>query len=239
MRNSGTVRVDGADLDGDGRLDLLIAHSVGSLFSASTTVSIHLNRDGRWNLAKADQEFHTEGGISGNVLIDLDGDGRPELIEARIPTGVLAIVQTLVTRSIGAEVSIYRRAGSAPFDAKPWYRGKLDVPFSFETFRSRGFIPTLEVDLDGDGIHDLLGSGAGDLLDVRLGRAEGGYGAVAASQPLDTGGRIRFADLDGDGLTDFVLYDPRRPGTPVQLGVNRGALSGAKRATTSPNKREP
>jgi hypothetical protein len=237
VRNSGTVRVDGSDLDGDGRLDLLVSHAVGSLFSASTTVSIYLNRNGGWNLATPDQEFHTRGGLSGNVVIDLDGDGRPELIEARIPTGVLAVVKMLVTRAIGLEVSIYRHAAGPLFDAKPWYRSRLDVPFSFETFRSRGFIPTLEADLNGDGIHDLLGSGAGDQLEVRLGRAEGGYGPLQASQPLDTGGRIRFGDLDGDGLTDFVLYDPRRPGAPVQIGINRGMLPGAMRAPEPPGLR--
>jgi hypothetical protein len=221
VRSSGTVRVDGADFDGDGRLDLLIAHSVGSLFSASTTVAIHLNRGGGWNLAKPDQEFRTAAGLSGNVAIDLDGDGRLELVEARIPTGVLAVVEALVTRSIGVEVSIYRHGQDLPFDAKPWSRWQMDVPFSFETLRSRGFVPTLEADFDGDGIHDLLGSGAGDRLEIRRGRADGGYRDVSESQPLDTGGRIRFGDLDGDGMTDFVLYDSRRPGTPVLVGVNR------------------
>jgi hypothetical protein len=146
------------------------------------------------------------------------------LIETRLPAGVLAVVEAIVTRALDADVSIYRRGEQSPFDAKPWNRWTLDVPFSFATFRSLGFIPTLEVDLNGDGIHDLLGSGAGDRLEVRLGRKEPGYGVLDASQALDTGGRIRFGDLDGDGLTDFVLYDPRRPGTPVQVGVNRGTL---------------
>ncbi len=226
IRNSGIVRVDAIDLDGDHRLDLLISHLVGSVFSfsAPTTASIHLNRGGSWNLAKPDQQIRAEGGLSGNAVIDLDGDGRVELIEARVPAGVLEVVEILVTREIDAEVSIYRFGEHSPFDAKPWHRWKLGVPFSFDTFRSIGFVPTLEVDLNGDGIKDLLGSGAGDRLEVRLGRDRPGYEKLDASQPLDTGGRIRFGDIDGDRLTDFVLYDPRRPGTPVQVGRNRGVL---------------
>jgi hypothetical protein len=225
VRNAGSVRVDGVDLDGDRRLDLVISHIAGSLFSATTMVHIHLNRGGRWDLAKPDQQFRSEGGLTGNVVIDLDGDGRVELVEARVPAGVLQVVETLVTRAIDAEVSIYVRGERSPFDAKPWYRWTLEVPFSFATLRSIGFIPTLDADLNGDGIHDLLGSGAGDRLEVRLGRKEPGYPAVDASQALDTGGRIRFGDLDGDELTDFVLYDPRRPGTPVRVGRNRGTLT--------------
>jgi hypothetical protein len=301
VRNSGAVRVDGADFDGDRRLDLLIVSSVGSLFAASTNVSIHLNQGSGWNLAHPDQQFRTESGLTGSVVIDLDGDGRVELIEARIPTGVLEIVEVLVTRAIDAEVAIYRqggrlesrptrsepqaseggplrrmggrlesrptrrpqgreaaaqrgeaersvgpregaqaseggplhRGGAGPlFDPKPWHRWKVGVGWSFETFRSLGFVPTLEADLNGDGMKDLLGSGDGDRLEVNLGRSDSGYGTRHATQALDTGGRIRFGDLDADGLTDFVLYDPRRPGTPVRVGTNRGVLPGTERAPT-------
>jgi hypothetical protein len=224
VRNAGSVRVDAVDLDADRRLDLLISHTAGNLFSATTTVRIHLNRGGRWDLAKPDQQFRAEGGLTGNVVIDLDGDGRVELVEARIPAGVLEVVEALVTRAIDADVAIYRRAEASPFDAKPWHRWTVDVPFSFTTFRTSGFVPTLEADLNGDGFHDLLGSGAGDRLEVRLGRSDTGYAVVDASQELDTGGRIRFGDLDGNELTDFVLYDSRRPGTSVRIGTNLGVL---------------
>jgi hypothetical protein len=228
VRNTGMVRVDGIDLDGDRRLDLLISRATGSLFSASTktTLTLHQNRNGDWNLAKPDQEFVTEGGLTGSAVIDLDGDGRDELIEARVPTGVMQVVETLVTRAIDAEVKVYRRGDGSAFEAKPWQRWQLEVPFSYKTFRSLGFIPTLETDLNGDGIKDLLGSAAGDRVEVRLGSTKPNYDTVHASQALDTGGRIRFGDLDGDRLTDFVLYDGRRPGTPVRIGINRGALPG-------------
>jgi hypothetical protein len=229
VRNSGAVRVDGADFDADGRLDLLISTSVGSLFAATSTVGIHLNRDGGWNLAKADQEFDIEGGLAGNVVIDLDGDGAVELIEARVPTGVLEVVETLVTRAIDAEVTVFRRGDGLLYDPKPWHAWKLGLGISFETFRTTGFVPNLEADFNGDGLHDLLGSGDGDRLEVHLGDADSGWRKRHATQPLDTGGRIRYGDLDGDGLADFVLYDSRRPGTPVLVGTNRGVLPGTVR----------
>jgi FG-GAP-like repeat len=229
VRNSGMVRVDAIDLDGDHRLDLLISRAVGSLFSTSTetTIRIHLNHGGKWNIAQPDQQFRTDGGLTGNAVLDLDGDGREELIEARIPTGVLQVVEALVTRAVDADVKIYRRGENGAFEAKPWQHWQFEVPFSYQTFRSVGFIPTLEADLNGDGIKDLLASGAGDRLEVRLGGAKPNYGTVHASQALDTGGRLRFGDLDGDRLADFVIYDSRRPGTPVLIGFNRGVLLGS------------
>lgn len=232
VRGSGGVRVDGADFDGDGRLDLLISTQHGSLFDARTTISLHRNRGGDWSLDEADQEFRIDGGATGHVVLDVDGDGRLELLTARIPTGVLEVAELLVTRAIDAEVKIYRRGEGANFEAEPWQSRKLDIGWSFESFTTRGFVPTLEPDLNGDGVRDLLGSGDGERLEVSLGDAEDGHSEMHASQEVVTDGRIRFGDLDADGLADFVLYDPRRPGQPIRIGTNRGVLPNSVRPTT-------
>jgi hypothetical protein len=226
IRNVGGVRVDPYDFDRDGRMDLLISSTRGSLFGGTTEVEILLNRDGGWRLDAPDQRFRVEGGVAVHQILDLDGDGRAELVSVRIPTGVIELVEVLLTRAIDAEISIRRAGAERPFEDEPWQRWKLGVPISFETFRARGFVPTLAVDVDGDGRHDLLGSGDGKQLEVRLGSARGGYRRRDASQRLDTGGRIRFGDADGDALPDFVLYDSRRPGTPIRIARNRGVLGG-------------
>ncbi|MFP8877603.1 MAG: hypothetical protein VCB99_11990, partial [Myxococcota bacterium] len=51
-----------------------------------------------------------------------------------------------------------------------------------------------------------------------------GFGQRHAAQPLDTLGRIRFGELQGDDLADFVIYDPRRPRSPIRIGWNLGTL---------------
>lgn len=232
IRNVGGVRVDPYDFDGDGRVDLLISSTRGSLFGGTTEIEILMNRDGGWRLDAPDQRFRVEGGVAIHEISDLDGDGRAELVSVRIPTGVVELVEVLVTRAVDAEISIRRRGAERPFEEEPWQRWKLDVPISFETFRSRGFVPTLEADVDGDGRRDLLESGDGERLEIRLADPERGYRSRDASQALDTGGRIRFGDVDGDALPDFVLYDSRRPGTPIRIGRNRGVLRGP--ALTAP-----
>jgi hypothetical protein len=237
IRSSGSVRVASGDFDGDGRVDLLISNSRGSLFEASTDVTIHMNRGGDWNFDAPDQVFHTEGGITTHQVLDLDGDGRMELIAARIPTGVLEVVEILLTRAIDAELDIHRSDGELPFDPKPWNSWKMGIAFSFETFRTKGFIPTLEADLNADGRRDLIGSGDGEEITIHLGEGGHGYKKRHARQKLDTGGRIRFGDLDGDGLTDFVLYDPRRPSEPLRVGINRGVLPGTVRRARASGER--
>ncbi len=228
VRNAGSVRVDGADLDADGRLDLLISSSSGGLFDAVTRTTLHLNRGGRWKLDAPDQEFVDADGLRATMLLDLDGDARAELVAVRIPTSVMEIAEVLLTREIDAEISVYRRGGEALFAVPPWHRWTIGVGWSLDTFRTRGFVPTLLADLNGDGVRDLLGSGDGDRLEVHLGDREAGFAKRHATQRLDTGGRIRFGDLDGDGLDDIVLYDPRRPDAPVRVLRNLGRLPGTR-----------
>jgi hypothetical protein len=220
IRTSGSVRVMFHDFDQDGRIDLLLCVSTGSIFGGTTQLTLHRNVGGTWNLDAPDQRFETQRGFTTHDLIDLDGDGRAELVSVRIPTGVLEVVEVLVTRAIDALVTVHRRGEDTPFDPKPWITSKQDVGISFETLRATGFIPNSKADVNGDGRRDLLGSGDGDRLELRLGDPEKGFERHTTHQDLDTGGRIRFGDLDGNASADFVIYDPRRPGTPLRVGTS-------------------
>jgi hypothetical protein len=226
IRTSGSVRVEPHDFDGDGRLDLLVSVASGSLLGGDTRIAIHKNRGGTWNLDADDQVFASKGGFATHEVIDLDGDGRDELIVILVPTGVLELVELLLTRGADAEVKIYKPATATPFDPNPWQRWTESVKFDFETLRMKGFIPTLGADVNGDRMRDLVEPGDGTELEVRLGDRAEGFRSRSAAQPLDTRGRIRFGDLGGDGLTDFVLYDPRRPGAAIRIGRNLGRWPG-------------
>ncbi len=221
IRSSGSVRVAPHDFDGDGRVDLLLSVTGGSVFGGTTEVSLYRNVGGTWDLDQPVQRFEAEGGFSSHDLLDLDGDGHAELLSVRVPTGVLEIVETLVTRAIDVEVKVYQPDGERPFRTKPWFTMKRDLPISFETLRPKGFLLTPEADFNADGRRDLLGSDGGEQLELRLGHPTHGFAKRSSSQKLDTGGRIRFGDLEGDGRDDFVLYDPRRPGTPIRVGRSR------------------
>ena len=234
IRTSGSVRVEPHDFDGDGRLDLLVSVASGSLLGGDTRISIHKNRGGTWNLDEDDQVFESQGGFATHEVVDLDGDLRSELIVILVPTGVLELVELLLTRGADADVKIYRPAATTPFDPKPWQRWTESVRFDFETLRMKGFVPTLGADVNNDRLRDLVEPGDGTQLEVRLGDRAEGFRTRSAAQPLDTRGRIRFGDLGGDRLTDFVLYDPRRPGASVRVGRNLGRWPGATTISAPP-----
>lgn len=226
IRGSGGVAMEARDLDGDGRLDLLISHVQGSLTDATTRTYLHLNREGSWNLANPDQVLTAEGIVQSNTMVDVDGDGRPELMQISLELSVLEVVELLVSRELDAELALFRFAPGEGFGEEPWVRRKLSLPFSFETFRPKGFVPKGNVDLNGDGLLDFVASGGGDAFEVFAGDREKPFVRRTARQKMSTAGVIHFADYDRDGLPDFVLFDPHNFDVPVQVGRNLGALPG-------------
>jgi hypothetical protein len=224
VRNAGSVRVEVGDLDGDRRADLLVVHASGGLLRAVTRTRLHRNRDGDWDLARPDQVFERRGGVEVDQLVDLDGDERPELLRVFLPLGLLDLARLFVQRSLHLDAALHRNRGEAGIEATPWLRRRVVLAFDFETLRPRGSLPTLAADWNGDGHRDLLDGGDGDALEIWLGGPRHRFATVHARQPLDSSGRLRIGDLDGDGLPDFALYDPRRPGAPIRIGINRGTL---------------
>jgi hypothetical protein len=225
LRGSGAVRGEARDLDGDGRLDLLLSLVSGGLLDARTRTSVHLNRGGTWRLDAPERVFESEHEWCLEELIDLDGDRRPELVRTGVPFGVLALIEVLVTRAFDAEVRVYRPDPVHGFEAKPWLERELELPMSFESGRTLGFVPMARLDLNGDGHRDLLLSGAGEHLEVWLGGARA-YARRDARQALRTTGRLTSGDIDADGLPDLALYDPRDPQASLRIARNLGVLEG-------------
>jgi hypothetical protein len=227
IRGSGGVTVEGGDFDGDGRLDLLVSHVAGSFADARTTSAPWLNRDGVWDRADPAGVFHASGAVADDLLVDLDGDGRDELVRAEAPMGVLPVVELLLTRAIDVNVYVHRFENGR-YGEEPASRIGFEVPVSFETFRTAGFVPHVHLDLNGDGARDLVLGSTGDRLEVRLGGRAPLFGRVDATQKVETAGELRVGDLDGDGLDDLLILSPQHPGRPLRLLRNRGVLPGTQ-----------
>lgn len=228
VRGAGTVSVSSGDLDGDGRVDLVITSMSGGITSSHTRVTVHLNRGGSWDLGAPDQSFETSGGLSFNSLQDLDGDGRPELVQVLLHMSVLEMVEFFLQRAYDLELTLSAVGSDGTFETKRASHLAFDVPWNLESFRPRGFLPILDLDLNGDGRRDLLRSGGGESLEIHLAKRGGGLSRRPLRQKLDTRGRLRTGDLEGDGLPDLVLADPTDPSASVRVLRNLGRLPGAR-----------
>ena len=85
-------------------------------------------------------------------------------------------------------------------------------------------MPQAGVDINADGLMDVVTSANGKGIEVYLGTENEPFAGRTAIQNLSTTGRIRFADFSDDGLLDFVLYDSQAFDAPVQIGRNLGLL---------------
>jgi hypothetical protein len=226
IRGSGGVASEIKDIDGDGRVDLLISHVKGGFTDAGTTIYVCMNRDGEWNISEPDEILSSKASVASNALFDFDRDGRRELIRVGLHFSLLEFIELMISREIDVTLSIHRYDDGKGFGEDPWMQKNLSLPFSFETFRPKGFIPTARVDVNGDGLLDFVSSGGGETLEVYLGDPKKPFAKRNGRQKLPTAGVIGFGDYDSDGLLDFVIFDPHNFGVPVRIGINRGTLPG-------------
>jgi len=244
IRGSGGVSPDAGDIDGDGRLDLIVSHVAGGFTDATTTVYVYLNKGGPagegaaeadfWRIDEPDETLVHTGSVESNALIDLNRDGAVELLRLAVTFSLFEVVELLVSREVDIELGLYRHRSGRGFGAEPWTGRKVSLPISFDTFRTKGFVPTLRGDLNGDGYPDFTASGGGDELQFFAGGPEGPFRHGSASQRMSTAGVIGFGDWTGDGLTDIVLFDPHNYDVPVRLGRNLGRLPGTPPGIAKP-----
>lgn len=224
-RGSGSVVTIARDVDNDGLLDLVITHTEGTFSDTITTTYFYRNLDGRWDLANPDETFVSKGTYSSDLLLDIDGDNAYELVRINFKFSVLEVVEILLTRKIDSVVEVHRLLPDGRFDPKPSSKRKFSTGISFDTFRPKGFMPQTGIDINADGLMDVVTSADGKGMEVYLGSKDEPFTRRTAKQEMSTTGRILFEDFNNDGLLDFVLYDSQSFDTPLQIGRNLDALN--------------
>ena len=188
----GTDSQDGlalADLDGDGRLDIVTVNrnlNIVSIFqNFSSTGGLTTNSFG------ARVDIPLAGIPSGVAVMDLDGDGRPDIVTANQGSNTVSVLRNLSTGGLITSNS-FAAAVNVPVGPGPWWVSLAD--------------------LDGDGKPDVvtanLSSSGPGVVSVL--RNKSSVGNITFAPDVDFPGlggplSVEVGDLDGDGKADLVV----------------------------------
>lgn len=230
-----------ADVNGDGKLDILTAnYSSGSVsvrlgdgaggFSGSTTINgqsnprslvvADVNGDGKLDLLTANAGSNSvsvqlgdgAGGFSGSTSISVDDNPYSLAIADVNGDGKL----DFLAASSNNTVSVRLGDGTGNFS------GSTSVAVG-------GFVTSIVVaDVNGDGKLDILAANMdSNAVAVRLGDGAGGF---SGSSEISVGNgpfSIAAADMNGDGKLDIVATNQNTNAVSVRLGDGAGGFSGS------------
>ena len=188
-----------ADVNGDGRLDVLIANN------GSSTLAVLLgNGAGGFALQATAPSTGAGTNPNGLVVADVNGDGKPDALTAN---------------NGNHSVSVLLGNGSGNFT--------LQAPAA-TTSTTSGPYSLAVADVNGDGKPDVLAANNGtDRLDVLLGNGMGGFTVQTPAVATGTGGgpqSVAVADVNADGKPDALVANYGANTVSVLLGTGTGSF---------------
>ncbi|MBL7865248.1 MAG: VCBS repeat-containing protein, partial [Cyclobacteriaceae bacterium] len=201
--NADPYNIQSADVDGDGRIDIVV--TVAGL----GVISVYRNTSSAGTLS-FDPYVNFTSGIDplDAETIDIDGDGKPEIIAAN---------------RFSNSVSVYRNTTSTGSLSASSFQAKVDFAVGTEPYRVN------VADLNGDRKPELVvSSSLSNIIHIFENTSTTGVinaSTFATPVSLVTGSfplGIALTDIDGDGLTDVAVVN----NTPHTISVYRNLASG-------------
>jgi Bacterial Ig-like domain (group 3)/FG-GAP-like repeat len=184
-----------ADMNGDGKLDLVIP-SQGTVSLSYATVGVLLgNGDGTFQPVIV-TTLTSFGGIQASLIVaDFNKDSKPD-----------------VAFLVEGELNVLLGKGDGTFQPPVAY-----MPQEMAAIAAG--------DMNNDGIVDLVGVNVAGAVDVYLGNGDGTFQTAVASALSVNSEAIALSDLNGDGKLDVIVGGPFPSGVAVFFGNGTVNLS--------------
>jgi len=192
------LAITSGDLDGDGKPDLAVAND------SSNTVSLYRNTSNLGNISFAAGADLTTGiGPLDVAIVDLDGDGKPDIIIANGTSGSFSVLRNTST------------LGILSFAAKTDFPAGLNI---------QGLTAS---DIDGDAKPDLVfANGNANTISVLRNTSTPGSFSFAPktdySSPYPIS--VSIGDIDGDGKSDVIATSAINPIISVLRNTTSGGF---------------
>ena len=167
------------DLDGDGKLDIIVSDGISDSISVFQNTSV----SGSNTISFASKVSFPGGSGYGVALADLDGDGKPDIVATNRNGNSVSVLRNISNGAIAFAASIDFPAGELPYGVAVG-------------------------DVDGDGKPDLVvANNDVDTLSIFLNTSTSGNISFAAKVNIPTSGTpisVAVADMNGDGKPDII-----------------------------------
>ena len=228
-----TPRLSLADVDADGKVDLLVtlvqgrADRPGGLRTSLYHYAGPFHDAKTGALAEPRVRLDTESVALHPRFVDLDGDGKLDYVCDSIRGTLLDIVpRALGIREPDITYTAFRFSpAKGTFESEPYATVVRVYPGSEARGNTLGRTGFFEGDFDGDGVKDLLDLGTLKSIAILAGtKGEGSFKApLLAPTAISSGETLAadalIADLDGDGRADAATWT----GTSLYLVVSKRA----------------
>jgi len=200
------------DINGDGIDDIMIRLTTSSgVFERENRYEIHYGQNIEGSLSfnkEPDTSISADGTLSGLQLIDMNNDGRKEILVSSFDIGVGQIIGALLSGSIDQDVFIFALDNDDNYNNNPRFSEDVDLSFSLSSGRS-GKAVILSADFNGDGVKEMLLSDNDKRLSIYTGLTtdklfSSSYKRHRLVLPQD-GEMLTSAELSNDDIESVIV----------------------------------
>jgi hypothetical protein len=214
------------DLNKDKFVDVLLTltKGTGKFLEQEIFIFIFLNQQNPESpfASKPDQIITTTGVTPGVNIVDVNGDGRKDLLFSKIKLGFWKIVKNLISKRVGLDTSIYLMKNDHRYSEHPDFIMNTDYKIDLtHRISFRGTWPTLKSDFNGDGLIDLLVARDGKIEIFLNTLKEDLFSNPFIQSEVFTSPFMHISDLNDDGFNDLLFYEKKRNGQ-ISILLNKG-----------------
>lgn len=200
------------DINGDSIPDLMVRQTQSSgVFDRQNVYEIYfgIKKQGKLVFNKEhDTQVSASGTLSGLKLLDINDDGKKEILVSSFDIGVSQIIGALLSGSIDQDVYIFALDDKDQYNEEPLFSEEVDLNFSLSS-GSTGQAVILSADLNGDGFKEVMLSAGESRFDIFEGEPNTPYFKTRAKRHKLTlphnGSMVISADLNNDSKQEVII----------------------------------